>query len=122
MAKGKITNCIHDTFRPRSIGFGKTIPVNSKPTQDNFHVDRSRLGVHEEYDPEVPNDWGGKGKYVSKPNDIQMNALGAMGDILAKSSNAYECGPTDETGSGPCCIPSSPSPYGRRNPIYRKRG
>ena len=122
MAKKQIDNCVHDTFRPRSIGFNRTVQTNSKPAQDNFHLDRSRLGTHEEYDPEVPNEWGGKGKYVKKPNDVQLNAIGAMGDICAKSSNVYEDGKDSNTGSGPCCAPSVYAPYSQRNPIYRKRG
>jgi len=121
MARTRITNSeVHDTFRPKSIGFGKTVQTNSKPAQDDFHLDRSRLGTHDEWDENAPNDWGGKGKYVPKKNDVLLNALGAMGDICAKSSNVYEDGKTSDTGSGPCCVPSAPSPYGR-NPIYNKK-
>ena len=79
------SNKVHDKFRERSAGL-IDIPTNSKRVFDQFHVSRERLGSHEEYDAEVPNDWGGKGKYVEKPNDIRRNAIGAMGDILAKSS------------------------------------
>jgi hypothetical protein len=114
-----ITNNIHDEFRRKS--FGKVdAPANSKPYDDNFHVDRSRLGVHSEYDDKAPNEWGGKGKMVEVSNDIRLNAIGAMGDLRAKSSNRYTENPTSETGTGPCCIPT-PYPPNAVNPMYRKR-
>jgi hypothetical protein len=104
------------------VGNGVTAPFNSKPTQDNFHVDHARLGTHEEYDPTVPNEWGGTGKYVAVQNNVLSNALSTMGDIKARSSNVYEDGKTGDTAAGPCCVPSIGSPYGGRNPIFRKRG
>ena len=114
-----ITNQIHDQFRRRS--FGKVdAPSNSKPMDDDFHVDRSRLGVHDEYDPEAANDWGGHGKFVPVANNIRLNAIGAMGDIRAKSSNVSPDAPSDNTGTGPCCVPS-PYPPAGMNPMYRKR-
>jgi hypothetical protein len=59
---------VHDTFRRRS--YGKIdAPTNSKPMDDSFHVDRSRLGVHSEWDETAPNEWGGKGKVVEVSND-----------------------------------------------------
>jgi hypothetical protein len=110
---------VTDVFRRKS--FGKVdAPANSKPATDNFHIDRARLGTHEEYDPEVKNDWGGMGKFVPKPNDIRLNAVAAMGDLRAKSSYANLNNPSSETGTGPCCIPSSCPPNGM-NPMYRKR-
>lgn len=112
-------NCVHDTFRSRSAGM-INVPVNSKPAFDQFHVSRERLGTHEEFDPEAPNDWGGKGKYVPTQNDIRRNALAAMGDIRAKSSFRNPDNGQEDTGTGPCCVPYSSAPYGR-NPMYRKQ-
>jgi hypothetical protein len=110
---------VHDTFRRRS--FGKVeVPANSKPYDDNFHIDRSRLGVHDEYVAEAPNEWGGHGKFMPVANNIRLNAIGAMGDLRAKSSNVSLDAPSDNTGTGPCCVPSSYPPSGT-NPIYRKR-
>lgn len=109
-----------DTFRRRGAG-NVSIPVNSKPMDDSFHVDRSRLGTHEEYDPDAPNEWGGKGKYVETPNDIRRNAVAHAGDLRALSSNKNPDSGQKDTGTGPCCVPSGYPPYGR-NPIYRKRG
>ena len=111
---------VHDTFRSRSAG-NVRVPTNAKPLDDNFHVDRSRLGEHEEYDPEAKNDWGGKGKMVRVANDIRLNALSAMGDLRAKSSNRDPDQDESNTGTGPCCAPAPYAPYGK-NPIYRKRG
>jgi hypothetical protein len=110
---------VHDNFRSRNYGKVEA-PDNTKPATDNFHIDRSRLGVHDEYDPEAPNEWGGTGKYVPVPNDIRLNALSAMGDLRAKSSNASVDAESDETGAGPRCI-LSPCPPAGTNPIYKKR-
>lgn len=110
-----------DVFRPRNAG-KVTIPVNAKPTQDQFHLDRSRLGVHEEWDETAPNDWGGKGKMVTVQNDVLQNAVASCGDIRTRSSNVYEDGESNNSGSGPCCVPSVPLPYGGRNPLLRKKG
>ena len=110
---------VHDVFRRRN--FGKVdVEANSKPATDNFHIDRSRLGVHDEFDPDAPNEWGGKGKLVPVPNDIRRNAIGAMGDICAKSSDASLDAPSNNTGTGPCCIPA-PYPPSGMNPMYKKR-
>lgn len=114
------SNKVHDNFRRRSIGDGATMPTNSKSYCDNFHVDRSRLGVHEEYDSETKNDWGGKGRFVEVPNDIRRNAVSAMGDLRAKSSNRNPDQEAQTTGSGPCCAPSL-YPPNATNPMYRKR-
>lgn len=110
---------VHDVFRRKS--FGKVdMDANSKPATDDFHIDRSRLGVHDEYDPEAPNDWGGKGKFVPKPNDIRLNVISSMGDLRRKSSYASVDGPSNDTGTGPCCIPA-PYPPSGMNPMYKKR-
>jgi hypothetical protein len=114
------SNRVHDTFRERSAG-KVNIPVNSKPAFDQFHISRERLGTHEEYDETAPNDYGGTGKYVETPNDIRRNVVGAMGDILAKSSfkNPEH---SENTGSGPCCVPYLPGPYSNsKNPMYKGR-
>ena len=115
----KIDNCIHDRFRSRNAG-NVSIPVNSRPATDSFHVDRSRLGVHQEWDENAPNEWGGKGKYVEEPNDIRLNAISAMGDLCAKSSNRNPENETRDTGSGPRCVPYL-DPPSLVNPMYRKR-
>jgi len=116
-----IRNNISDTFRSRS-GGKVSIPTNSKPYDDSYHLDRSRLGVHQEWDPDAKNEWGGTGKMVEKPNDIRLNAIGAMGDIRAKSSNRQADSETNpDTGSGPCCAPTL-YPPNRTNPMFRKRG
>lgn len=112
-------NRVHDTFRSRNAG-NVSIPVNSKPLDDSFHIDRSRLGTHEEYDPEAKSDWGGKGKYVPVANDIRLNAIASMGDIRAKSSSRSLDQDESNTGTGPCCPSPSSPPYGK-NPMYRKR-
>jgi hypothetical protein len=109
---------VHDVFRRRS-GGKVDIATNSKSATSDFFIDRSRLGTHEEYDPAEPNDWGGTGKFVPTPNDIRLNAIGAMGDLRAKSSYRSVDSPSDNTGTGPCCIPSGwPNAV---NPMYRKR-
>jgi hypothetical protein len=112
---------VTDVFRRKS--FGKVdAPANSKPATDNFHIDRARLGMHEEYDPEVKNDWGGTGKYVPKPNSIMDNVRGAMGGIGYKSSYRNTNDPVEVTSTeGPGCCPS---PYGRdaKNPLTRLKG
>ena len=54
------------------------------------------------------------------PNDIRLNAIGAMGDLRAKASYVSVDGPSDNTGTGPCCAPS-PYPPSGMNPMYRKR-
>jgi hypothetical protein len=113
------SNKVHDTFRKRS-GGKVDIPVNSKPGFDQFHVSRERLGTHDEFDPEAANDWGGKGKYVQTPNDIRRNAIGAMGDLRAKSSFRNPDNETKDTGSGPCCAPSLYPPYSQ-NPMFKGR-
>lgn len=112
-------NQVRDTFRRRS--FGKVeAATNSKSATGNFHVDRARLGTHEEWDPEAKNEWGGTGKYVPRPNDIRLNVIGAMGDLRAKSSNRDLNAPSSDTGTGPNSVPMSFAPYGR-NPMYKKR-
>jgi hypothetical protein len=113
------SNRVHDTFRRRQYG-NVEAPDNTKSANSNFFIDRSRLGVHDEYDPEAPNEWGGKGKFVPTANDIRLNAIGAMGDLRAKSSYASVDGPSDNTGTGPCCIPA-PYPPSGVNPMYKKR-
>lgn len=111
---------VHDVYR-RKNGGKVDMSTNSKPGFDNFHVDRSRLGVHEEYDREAPNDWGGKGKFVEKPNNIRLNAVAGMGDIRFKSSNRNPGNEQSDTGAGPRCDPTLYPPWSK-NPIYRKRG
>jgi hypothetical protein len=114
------SNRVSDTFRNRNYGKIEA-PQNTKSATDNFHIDRSRLGVHDEFDPEVANDWGGKGKYVLKPNSIMDNVRGAMGGIGARSSYKSVHEPAEPTCTeSPCC----PSPYGSsaRNPLTRTKG
>jgi len=113
---------VHDVFRRKS-GGKVDISTNSKSATDNFHIDRARLGTHEEYDPAEPNEWGGTGKYVQKPNSIMDNCRGAMGGIGYKSSyrSVHEpAEPTDTEGPGACC----PSPFGvyAKNPLTRIKG
>jgi hypothetical protein len=112
---------VKDTFRSRN--YGKVqVPTNSKPATDSFHVDRSRLGVHDEYDPEAPNDWGGKGKYVPVQNSIMDNVRGAMGGIGARSSfkSVHEpADPTKTEGPAPCCY-EGPRPDS--NPLMKRKG
>lgn len=115
------SNRVHDTFRRRN--YGKVdAPDNTKSATDNFHIDRSRLGVHDEYDPDAPNDWGGKGRYVPAPNSIMDNVRGSMGGIGACSSYKNVNDPAEPTKTeGECCVPS---PYGRsaKNPLTRTKG
>jgi hypothetical protein len=112
---------VHDVFRRKS-GGKVSMSTNSKPATDNFHIDRSRLGVHEEYDPDVPNDWGGTGKYVEAPNSIMDNVRGAVGGICAKSSYKSVHEPAAPT-SGPNSVPCCAGEYRPENqPILRRRG
>lgn len=110
------TDRVHDEFRPRSIG-SRTAPFNSKPTTDNFHVDRSRLGEHEEFDPTAANEWGGLGKYVKRPNSIMDNVRAGMGDIGHCSSSKNKDAPAEPTNGGSGCCPS---PYGYSQGRLRK--
>lgn len=112
---------VHDVFRNRNAG-NVEIQTNSKPATDNFHIDRARLGTHEEYDPEAPNDWGGHGKFVPKPNSIMDNVRGAMGGIGVVSSykNVHE--PAEPTHSETGCCPSPYYGSSARNPLMRKKG
>ena len=112
---------VRDVFRKRD--YGKIqCPENSKPATDDFHVDRSRLGMHEEYDPEAPNDWGGKGRYVPVHNSIMDNVRGAMGGIGARSSFRSVHEPAEPTKTegppAPCCDFDRP----RNNPLMRRKG
>ena len=108
-------------FRRKS-GGKVDISSNSHPATDSFHIDRSRLGTHEEYDPSVANEWGGTGKYVQKPNSVMDNARGAMGGIGYKSSYRSVHEPAEPTNTeGSCC---APTPFGRdaKNPLTRLKG
>ncbi len=98
-------------FRPKS-GGKVQISSNSHPATDNFHIDRSRLGTHEDYDPEVKNEWGENGKFVEKPNSIMDNVRSTMGGIGRLGSY--------KSIHNPVC----PSPYTRagRNPLTTRRG
>ena len=111
---------VHDTCRYKN-GGNVEISSNSKPTTDDFHVDRSRIGTHEEWDDNAPNDWGGKGKVVPVPNSIMDNVRGAMGGLAARSSfndmQRAECG-----GSRGCPTPLTYEPRPHNNPLMRKRG
>ena len=89
---------VKDTFRPRNIGFDGTMPFNSKPATDDFHVDRERLGQHQEWDPEAPNEWGGRGDSVRTPNHIMHNVRRSVGDIKFRSSSCncpQDCAPNE---------------------------
>lgn len=110
---------VHDTVRKVSAG-KVDIPTNSKPYNDNFHIDRSRLGEHYEYDPEAKNDYGGKGNHVRVPNSIRRNAIGSMGDLRARATYKDETQPGNNTGSEPCCVPEPYPPYSK-NPMFTKR-
>lgn len=99
------TDKVHDEFRSRSIG-SRIAPFNSKPATDNFHIDRSRLGVHDEWDETVKNEWGGMGKIVTKPNSIMDNVRAGMGDLHHCSSSKNKDAPAEPTNGGPGCCPS----------------
>lgn len=119
MPKYEPSDHVCDTFRERN-GGKVDIPVNSKPANDNYHLDQSRLGMHEEWDGTVKNDWGGTGKFVPVRNDVRRNAIAAMGDLRARSSNTVIDAPSNDTKTGPCC-PSVTYPSEAMNPMYRKR-
>lgn len=110
---------VHDRYRSVS-GGNVSIPVNSRRLNDPAYVDQSRLGVHEEWDPDAKNDWGGTGKMVETPNNVRLNAIGAMGDICAKSSNRNPENEVRDTGAGPRCTPVL-YPPNSTNPMYRRR-
>lgn len=103
------SDCVHDEYREKDLGV-ISMPSNSKPATSNFYVDRSRLGVHDEYDPDVKNEWGGKGKFVLKPNRIVDNARSAVPGSTTGSSFRNINAPAEPTNSGPCCT----SPYDYR--------
>lgn len=111
---------VRDTFRKKPAGLVEA-EFNDKPYCDNYHMDRSRLGTHSEWDPEAENEWGGKGATVEVPNNVRLNAMSAMGDICAKSSNVNPPAPSSDTGAGPHYIPASYPPYSR-NPMFKKKG
>jgi len=112
------SNRVMDNFRSKN--FGKIdAPANSKPATDSFHVDHSRLGVHEEYDCEAPNDWGGKGKFVERPNSIMDQTRASVGDIRRQGSYRDLNAPATPTGID-CC--PSPYPPARMNPLTSRRG
>jgi hypothetical protein len=114
------SNKVHDQFRSRSAGVVR-VPSNSKPANDDFHIDRSRLGVHEEYDPEAKNDWGGTGRFVERQNSITDNARASAGDIRACASYKNVHDPEKPTNSD--CMPCAPFPGRfRQNPINRRGG
>ena len=110
---------VHDVYRRRNYGVVNA-QDNTKPTTDSFHVDRSRLGEHEEYDPEAKNDWGGTGKYVKKPNSIMDNVRREMGDLGHCSSFKDVNAPAEPTNTD--CCPGFMSYPGARNPVRRRRG
>lgn len=97
---------VHDKYRSKNFGV-VDMPSNSKPATSNFFVDRSRLGFHDEYDPEVKNDWGGRGKYVPVANRIVDNARDSQMMMGAKSSFKDINAPSEPTGSEICCAPMS---------------
>jgi hypothetical protein len=101
--------CVHDNFREKDMGV-VSLPANSKPATSNFYVDRSRLGVHDEYDPQVKNEWGGRGKWGPAPNRIVDNAREMQMAGGARSSFT-SINPREPTGNE-CCAPSSM--YSRR--------
>jgi len=108
-------------FRRKDAGVG-TMSSNSHSATDDFHIDRSRLGERLQYDPEVPNEWGGHGKDVLVKNSIMQNARRAMGDIGACSSNNRHAEPNEPVnapGMG-CCVPPSPY-YDRHNHLVHGR-
>ena len=113
---------VTDVFRRRNYGKVEACDNTKSATDSNFYIDRSRLGVHDEYDPEAKNEWGGTGKFVPKPNSIMDNVRGAMGGIGYKSSYRSVHEPAEVTCTeGPACCPS---PYGRdaKNPLTRTKG
>lgn len=67
---------VHDNYRMRD-GGDVQIPMNSKSSTDNFHLDRSTLGTHTEWDP----DKGEYGGVVEVQNHIKQHARDSMGDL-----------------------------------------
>jgi len=70
------SDCVRDNFRMRD-GGDVEIPVNSKSSTDDFHLDRSTLGTHTEYDPTI----GKYGECVQKQNHVKQHARETMGDL-----------------------------------------
>lgn len=93
---------VHDTYRERNAGL-VNVPMNSKSSTDNFHVDRSRLGTHGE--------WEGEG-YRQVPNHIKEKARREIGELKQKSSFT-NLNAKPECGIDICCEP--------QNPLYKKR-
>ena len=107
----------------RSKNYGKVdMPANSKRVADSsFFIDQSRLGTHEEYDPEAKNDWGGTGKFVEKPNSIMDNVRSTMGGIGCLGSYKSVHEPVMPTNLNEPCCPSMPT-WAGRNPLTTRRG
>ena len=93
---------VHDEFRMRNAGLVE-VPMNSKSSTDNFHVDRSRLGTHGEYT--------GNG-FSQVPNHIKEAARRNVGDLKFRSS-FVDINAKPECGTDTCC--EAP------NPLYKKR-
>lgn len=91
------SDCVHDEYRMRNAGKVEA-PFNSKSSTDNFHVDRSRLGTHPE--------WDANG-YKEVPNHIKENARRNVGGLKFKSSFVDLNAPA-ECGNDTCCPAPSP--------------
>ena len=103
------SDCVRDEFRMRNAGLVEA-PFNSKSSTDNFHVDRSRLGTHEEYVPSSkPNEFG---RYEKVSNHIKESARRNMGDLKQRSS-FVDINAKADCGTDTCCEPV--------NPLYKKR-
>lgn len=70
------SDMVHDNFRMRD-GGDVEIPMNSKSSTDNFHLDRSTLGTHTEWDP-TKDEYG---DYVEVQNHVKQHARDSMGDL-----------------------------------------
>ena len=91
------SDCVHDEYRMRNAGKVE-VPMNSKSSTDNFHVDRSRLGTHGEFTERG---------YEQVPNHIKEKARRNIGELKQKSSFVDINAPAG-CGTDICCGPTNP--------------
>jgi hypothetical protein len=98
MAKKKSTgrdpsDCVHDTYRSQDAGVVR-VPMNTKSSTDDIHLNRSTLGTHMRYDPAT-------GSFGQDSNHVKQMARDSMGDL--KRSPASREGTRDRERRGFKC-------------------
>ena len=88
------SDCVHDIYRSKNAGV-VNVPMNDKPYDDNFHLDRSTLGTHPEWNPTK----GKYGQYVEVEEDILKNVRSQMGELKHRSSSRRDHGKANIPGA-----------------------